>query len=111
MCFPGKIYTAYGEIKAMDTSFIFFMYLLLVNAVAFSLMGIDKRKARKNEYRIPEKNLFMWAIAGGSVGSITGMYFFRHKTRHPSFQIGMPLILLVQIYICIRFLLPVYALI
>ncbi|WP_319506356.1 DUF1294 domain-containing protein [uncultured Methanolobus sp.] len=94
----------------MDTSLIFFMYLLLMNIVAFSLMGIDKRKAKKNEYRIPEKTLFLWAIAGGSVGSIAGMYLFRHKTRHPSFQIGMPLILLVQIYVFIRFLIPLYAL-
>lgn len=94
----------------MNTSLIFFMYLLLVNAVAFSIMGIDKRRAKKKKYRIPEKILFMWAIAGGSVGSIVGMYFFRHKTRHPSFQIGMPLILLIQIYIFIRFLIPLYAL-
>ena len=94
----------------MNTSLIFFMYLLLVNAVAFFIMGIDKRKAKKHEYRIPEKTLFLWAIAGGSVGSIVGMYFFRHKTRHPSFQIGMPLILLVQIYVFIRFLIPFYAL-
>ncbi len=94
----------------MDTFLIFFMYLLLVNAVAFSLMGIDKRKAKKKKYRIPEKTLFLWAIAGGSVGSIVGMYFFRHKTRHPSFQIGMPLILLVQIYVFIRFLIPLYVL-
>lgn len=94
----------------MDTFLIFFMYLLLVNAVAFSLMGIDKRKAKKNKYRIPEKTLFIWAIAGGSVGSIVGMYFFRHKTRHSSFQIGMPLILLVQIYVFIRFLIPLYVL-
>lgn len=94
----------------MNTSLIFFTYLLLVNIVAFSLMGIDKRKAKKNKNRIPEKTLFLWAIAGGSVGSIAGMYFFRHKTRHPSFQIGMPLILLVQIYVFIRFLLPLYVL-
>lgn len=94
----------------MNTTLIFFAYLLLVNIAGFSLMGIDKRKAKKNEYRLPERTLFMWAIAGGSVGSIVGMYFFRHKTRHPSFQIGMPLILLVQIYVCIRFLIPLYAL-
>ncbi|MEZ5335774.1 MAG: DUF1294 domain-containing protein [Methanolobus sp.] len=94
----------------MDPTLIFFAYLLLVNIVAFALMGIDKRKAKRNEYRLPEKTLFMWAIAGGSVGSIIGMYFFRHKTRHPSFQIGMPLILMVQIYICFRFLAPIYVL-
>ncbi|WP_292468005.1 DUF1294 domain-containing protein [Methanolobus sp.] len=94
----------------MDTSFIFFTYLMLVNLAGFAIMGIDKKKAKKNEYRIPEKTLFMWAIVGGSIGSIIGMYFFRHKTRHLSFQIGMPLILLVQIYIFIRFMIPLYVL-
>jgi uncharacterized membrane protein YsdA (DUF1294 family) len=83
---------------------------MLVNLAGFSIMGIDKKKAKKNEYRIPEKTLFMWAIVGGSIGSIIGMYFFRHKTRHLSFQIGMPLILLVQIYIFIRFMIPLYVL-
>lgn len=92
----------------MDAILIFFVYLLLVNIVAFSLMGIDKKKAKKKEYRIPEKTLFMWAVLGGSVGSLAGMYLFRHKTKHPSFQIGMPLILLIHIYVFIRFLIPLY---
>lgn len=92
----------------MDAILIFFVYLLLVNIVAFSLMGIDKKKAKKKEYRIPEKTLFMWAVLGGSVGSLAGMYLFRHKTKHPSFQIGMPLILLIHIYLFIRFLIPLY---
>ncbi|TGC08909.1 DUF1294 domain-containing protein [Methanolobus halotolerans] len=92
----------------MDISFIFFMYLLLVNILTFSLMGMDKRKAKRNERRIPEKTLFMWAVVGGTIGSIIGMYFFRHKTRHPSFKIGLPFILLVQIFVFIRFLLPLY---
>lgn len=94
----------------MDTSLIFFMYLLLVNIVAFSLMGADKRKAKRNERRISEKTLFTWAIIGGSVGSIAGMYFFRHKTKHPIFKIGLPFILLLQIFVFIRFLLPLYIL-
>lgn len=106
----GKIYTKYSEIRAMDTSLIFFMYLLLVNIVAFSLMGADKRKAKRNERRISEKTLFTWAIIGGSVGSIAGMYFFRHKTKHPIFKIGLPFILLLQIFVFIRFLLPLYIL-
>lgn len=95
----------------MDTSFIFFVYLLLVNVVAFSLMGIDKRKAKRKERRIPEKTLFTWAIIGGSIGSIIGMYYFRHKTKHPTFRIGLPFILLVQIFVFIRFLLPLFVLI
>jgi uncharacterized membrane protein YsdA (DUF1294 family) len=73
-------------------------------------MWADKRKAKKDAFRIPEKTLFTIAVIGGSIGSIAGMYRFRHKTKHSSFTIGMPLILLIQIYVLIRFLLPLYAL-
>jgi uncharacterized membrane protein YsdA (DUF1294 family) len=62
-------------------------------------MGIDKKKAIKKKYRISEKTLFTWAIAGGSIGSIAGMQFFRHKTKHMSFKLGMPLIFVVQAYL------------
>ncbi len=60
-------------------------------------MGIDKRKAVKHAFRIPEATLFTIALIGGSIGSIAGMYFFRHKTRHWYFVYGMPAILLLQI--------------
>ena len=60
-------------------------------------MGIDKRRARKNAFRIPEATLFSIAIIGGSLGSILGMFFFRHKTKHWYFILGLPLILLIQI--------------
>lgn len=72
-------------------------YLLIVNIVAFFLMGIDKRKAQTGAWRIPEKTLFLSAILGGGVGAIAGMQLFRHKTRHRSFVIGMPLILLAWV--------------
>lgn len=72
-------------------------YLLIVNIVAFFLMGIDKKKARTGAWRIPEKTLFLSAILGGGVGAIAGMQLFRHKTRHRSFVIGMPLILLAWV--------------
>ena len=72
-------------------------YLILINAFSFSLMGIDKRRARRGAWRISEKALFLSAILGGSVGAILGMQLFRHKTKHWYFVIGMPLILLVQI--------------
>ncbi len=78
-------------------------YLVLANLVGFALMGIDKRKARKHLFRIPEKTLFLASILGGSIGTLTGMYVFRHKTRHWYFVVGMPLILILQILICIRF--------
>lgn len=60
-------------------------------------MGIDKWKARKQAWRIPEKTLFLISILGGSIGSIAGMYTFHHKTKHWYFVIGMPLILIVQV--------------
>lgn len=60
-------------------------------------MGIDKRKAIKGAFRIPEATLFIVALIGGSAGSILGMYTFRHKTRHLLFVYGMPAILILQI--------------
>ena len=72
-------------------------YLLIVNIVAFFLMGIDKKKAQTGAWRIPEKTLFLSAILGGGVGAIAGMQLFRHKIRHRSFVIGMPLILLAWV--------------
>lgn len=72
-------------------------YLILINAAAFLLMLIDKRKARRGAWRIPEAALIGTAILGGSIGAIAGMYLFRHKTKHPKFYIGLPLILAVHI--------------
>ena len=68
-----------------------------MNCIAFALMGIDKDKARKGAWRIPEKSLFLSAILGGSIGAILGMQTFRHKTQHWYFKYGMPLILILQI--------------
>ena len=79
------------------TLMILIVYLLLVNLIAFALMGIDKSKAKRGAWRIPEKSLFLSAIIGGSIGAILGMQFFRHKTKHWYFQYGMPLILVLQI--------------
>ena len=81
------------------------LYLLIVNALGFLLMLVDKRKAQKNLWRIPESTLFLMAAIGGSIGSIAGMYKFRHKTRHCQFVIGMPAILIAQIlltYLLVR---------
>ena len=73
------------------------LYLLIVNALGFLLMLVDKRKAQKNLWRIPESTLFLMAAIGGSIGSIAGMYKFRHKTKHWQFVIGMPAILILQL--------------
>jgi len=77
--------------------FMFLGYLLLINAVAFLLMLVDKRKAKKNLWRIPESTLFLSAALGGSVGALAGMYTFRHKTKHLKFVLGIPAILIAQI--------------
>ena len=60
-------------------------------------MGIDKHKAKKNKWRIPEALLFLFAFLWGSIGTTLGMHVFRHKTRHWYFKYGMPLILILQI--------------
>ena len=73
------------------------MYLLTVNAAGFLLMLVDKFKARRNLWRIPEATLIGVALLGGSVGSLLGMYTVRHKTFHPKFSVGIPVILALQI--------------
>lgn len=81
------------------------IYLCIVNALAFLLMLIDKYKAKKNLWRIRESILLGTAILGGSLGCICGMYTARHKTQHPTFTIGVPVILAVQIMLVVIFLL------
>lgn len=76
---------------------ILLWYLLIVNASSLLLILADKRKARKNKWRIRESTLLLWAAVGGSIGTLAGMYLFHHKTRHPKFSIGVPLILAGQI--------------
>ncbi len=73
------------------------IYLICINLVSLFLFYSDKRRARKHVWRIPEKTLFLAAVAGGSLGAVAGMYLFRHKTRHWYFVIGIPLILAVQV--------------
>ena len=72
-------------------------YLIIVNASGFLLMLIDKLRAKRGDWRIPESTLMTVALVGGSIGAITGMYLVRHKTRHPKFFIGLPVILTLQI--------------
>ncbi|MBE5957040.1 MAG: DUF1294 domain-containing protein [Lachnospiraceae bacterium] len=76
---------------------ILLIYLVVINVAGFLLMGIDKLRAKKQVWRVPEKTLFLIAVIGGSIGTNIGMYVFRHKTKHWYFVIGMPLILIVQI--------------
>lgn len=85
----------------------FIYYLLAINIIAFIIYGIDKWKAKKNRWRIPEKTLLLLAAIGGSIGSWVGMMIWRHKTKHLKFTIGVPLIFILQfallIYIYIKY--------
>ncbi|MBE5858298.1 MAG: DUF1294 domain-containing protein [Lachnospiraceae bacterium] len=80
---------------------ILLVYLVIINIIGFAMMGIDKKKAKKRSFRIPEASLFIIAVIGGSLGTIAGMYFFRHKTRHWYFVYGMPAILVLQIILAL----------
>lgn len=72
-------------------------YLLGINVLTFFVYGIDKWKAKRDRWRIPEATLLMLAALGGSVGALLGMSVFHHKKKHKKFLIGIPLILLAQL--------------
>ena len=76
-----------------------YVFLIIINIVGFAAMGMDKSKAKKGQWRIPEKTLFLLSIIGGSIGTWAGMYVFHHKTKHWYFVVGMPLILVLQLLI------------
>ena len=88
----------------MNVITLLIVYFISVNMIGFALMGIDKHKAKKRAFRIPEATLFIVALIGGSIGSIFGMYACRHKTRHWYFVYGMPAILILQIILVIAIL-------
>lgn len=75
------------------------IYLLAINALGLLIMHYDKYLAKNNMWRIPEKTLLGIAVIGGSLGCLMGMYTARHKTRKPKFTIGMPVILVIQLFI------------
>ncbi len=76
----------------MEQFLLFFAlsYLAVMTVVGFAMMGIDKRKSIKKAWRIPERTLFLIAFLGGGIGAFLGMYMFRHKTKHSSFVILLP---------------------
>lgn len=75
----------------------FIYYLIVINIVSFILMFYDKKRAEKHKWRVSEGRLFFAAAIFGSIGIWTGMYFFRHKTKHMKFVIGIPLIFIIQL--------------
>ncbi len=76
-------------------------YVLVINLIGFIAMYIDKRRAKRNEWRIKEGTLLSIALLGGGIGGMIGMYKFRHKTKKLKFTVGFPTIILTQIFVII----------
>jgi uncharacterized membrane protein YsdA (DUF1294 family) len=79
----------------------FYLYLVIINAAGFVSMLVDKQKSKKGAWRTPERILMTIAAVGGSLGSYLGMQLFRHKTKHPKFYIGIPVLLAVQVWLLV----------
>ncbi len=79
------------------------LYAIVINVIGFLAMLIDKKKAQNGSWRIPEKTLFIITLLGGGIGTILGMYAFRHKTKKLKFTIGLPVILISEIVAIIYF--------
>lgn len=77
------------------------IYFIAINIIGFLAMLIDKKKAERGSWRIPEKTLFIFTLLGGGIGTISGMYLFRHKTKKLKFTIGFPVILISEIALII----------
>lgn len=81
----------------MNLENIFLIYLAVINLTTFGVYGIDKLKAKKQWWRIPEATLLGLAVVGGSIGAMVGMRMWHHKTLHKKFKYGIPAIILIQI--------------
>ncbi len=77
------------------------MYFIIINVIGFLIMFIDKQKAKKGAWRVPEKTLFIITALGGGIGTISGMYAFRHKTQKLQFVVGLPFITILEIILAI----------
>ena len=84
----------------MDTKTPILLYIVLINILTFFIYGIDKLKAKKSKWRVPESTLMGMAIIGGSIGAWLGMKIWHHKTLHKKFKYGVPLILVAQTALC-----------
>lgn len=91
----------------------FGIYVILINIIGFFVMKLDKHKAKNGKYRISEKAIFIIALLLGAIGVYLGMYKFRHKTKHLSFTVGIPVFILVNIisvyYIIVKDLLIIFS--
>lgn len=81
------------------------IYFVIINIIGFFIMWLDKRKAKKGAWRIPEKTLFLITALGGGIGTIAGMYTFRHKTQKMQFVIGFPVITILEFITILYFIL------
>lgn len=79
------------------------IYIVFINLLLFSLMGIDKEKVKLKKWRISEKTLFLLALFGGGIGGVIGIYTFRHKTKHLKFTLGFPIIIVFQLIVILLF--------
>ena len=86
-----------ADIKNIFTMQNIIIYLIIINIIGFLVMYIDKQKAKKGKWRIPEKTIFIITVLGGGIGTISGMYAFRHKTQKLHFTIGLPAITILEI--------------
>jgi len=73
------------------------IYLIAINVIAFFMYGIDKWKAKRSKWRIPEATLLEMAVIGGSIGALLGMKVWHHKTQHKKFRFGVPTIIIIQL--------------
>ena len=87
------------QLSAPASSYLLVL-LAAMSVFLFAMMGIDKGKARRGTWRIPEKTLFVFALLGGAVGGTAGMFLFRHKTKHLSFRLLFPLLAAAQLALC-----------
>jgi uncharacterized membrane protein YsdA (DUF1294 family) len=76
----------------------------IMNIIGLFIMGADKKRAQKHQYRISERSLWMVAILGGAVGTTAGMQLYRHKTKHTSFKVGFPVLAVIELVLFIKFL-------
>ena len=90
-------------LKEIFTAQNFVIYIVIINIIGFLAMYIDKQKAKRVSWRIPENTLFIITAIGGGIGTIAGMYLFRHKTKKWTFKIGLPVLLILDILIVLYF--------
>ena len=90
----GKIFLSYSRGEQL-----FFTYLVLINLIGFILMGLDKYKAKKEQWRIQELTLMMASLLGGSSGVMIGMIVFKHKINKKKFFVGVPLLYLFNVIV------------